>query len=116
MTQIDFDDEIPDLTGKGKPVAAKPFTSRPPLVQGQPPANYVPMEKRFEEPCPKCRGSGRFFNAGPCFNCKGSGKKSYKTPPAARAKARAVNAAKTQERRAVLQETAVRLRKFYGQE
>ena len=113
--QIDFDDEIPDLTGKGQPVARKPFVPRPPLVQGTPPPQYVPVEKRFEEPCPKCRGSGRFFNVGPCFNCKGLGKKTYRTPPQARAKARAINAAKAQEKAAEREQIAARLRKFYGQ-
>lgn len=110
----DFDDEIPDLTGKGQPVAAKPFVPRAPLVQGAPPANYVPMEKRFTEPCPKCKGSGRFFNVGPCFNCKGLGKKTYKTPPQERAKARSINAAKALEKAVEAEQRAARLRKFYG--
>jgi hypothetical protein len=98
--QIDFDDEIPDLTGKGQPVARKPFVPRPPLVQSAVPPNYIPMEKRFEEPCPRCHGRGRFISfrgrdVGVCFNCKGAGKKVFKTSPESRAKARAAKALKT---------------------
>ena len=98
--QIDFDDEIPDLTGKGQPVARKPFVPRPPLAQGTPPPQYVPVEKRFEEVCPKCKGRGRFISfrgrdVGPCFHCKGAGRKVFKTSPESRAKARAAKALKT---------------------
>ena len=78
MTNDDFNDDIPDLTGN-TPAAAKPFVPRAPLAQGTVPANYIPLEKRFEEPCPKCRGRGRFISwggrdLGACFNCKGAGK------------------------------------------
>lgn len=45
----------------------------------------------YEEPCPKCKGSGRFVGytgrvVGNCFNCKGSGTVTFKTSPEARAK------------------------------
>jgi hypothetical protein len=102
MTQIDFDDDIPDLTSN-TPASAKPVAPRAPLVQGTPPANYKPMEKRFEEGCPKCHGTGRFRSwggrdLGACFNCKGAGKMVYKTSPESRAKARVSNVAKAQDR------------------
>lgn len=47
-----------------------------------PPASYEP--KDFSEPCPKCRGTGRFTgwsgrSFGQCFTCKGAGKKVFKT-------------------------------------
>ena len=75
MTNDDFNDDIPDLTGN-TPAAAKPFVPRAPLVQGAAPANYIPLEKRFEEPCPKCKGRGRFISwggrdLGPCFSLQG---------------------------------------------
>lgn len=102
MTQDDFNDDIPDLTSN-TPVAAKPVAPRAPLVQGQPPANYIPEEKRFEEPCPKCKGRGRFISyagrdCGPCFNCKGVGKLTFKTSPESRAKARVSSAARAQDK------------------
>lgn len=98
MTNDDFNDDIPDLTSN-TPAAAKPFVPRAPIVQGQPPANYKPMEKRFEEGCPKCHGTGRFHSwggrdLGACFNCKGVGKLTFKTSPESRAKSRVSNTAK----------------------
>ena len=47
-------------------------------------------EARYEEPCPKCKGSGRFIGytgrvVGNCFHCKGAGKVFFKTSPEARA-------------------------------
>lgn len=61
------------------------------------PARPVPVYKsaveRFEEGCPKCKGSGRFISyagrdIGECFACKGAGKRSYKTSAETRANAR----------------------------
>jgi hypothetical protein len=54
-----------------------------------------------EEPCPKCRGTGRFVGwsgrtVGNCFTCKGTGKKMFAQPAAVRADQRA----KRQERKA----------------
>jgi hypothetical protein len=48
---------------------------------------------RFEEKCPKCRGTGRFTSytgriVGDCFNCKGSGVMKFRTSPEARKAAR----------------------------
>jgi Family of unknown function (DUF6011) len=45
----------------------------------------------FEEPCKKCRGSGRFMSytgrdCGPCFTCKGKGTQTFKTSAAEREK------------------------------
>lgn len=47
-----------------------------------PPETYKPAD--FSEPCPKCRGTGRFMSytgraLGQCFTCKGAGKKTFKT-------------------------------------
>lgn len=51
---------------------------------------YKPMERRFEEGCDKCKGTGRFVSwsgriLGECFACKGQGKKVFKTSATARA-------------------------------
>lgn len=48
---------------------------------------------RFEEPCRKCRGSGRFISwagrdCGACRQCKGTGKLTFKTSKEDRAKGR----------------------------
>lgn len=45
----------------------------------------------YEEPCPKCHGSGRFVaysgrTVGNCFHCKGTGKVTFKSSPESRAK------------------------------
>lgn len=61
------------------------------------PVRAVPVYKtaveRFEEGCPKCRGTGNFVSytgriVGQCFACKGLGKKVFKTSSATRAVAR----------------------------
>lgn len=46
------------------------------------PETYKPQD--FTEPCPKCRGTGRFTSytgraMGQCFTCKGAGKRAFKT-------------------------------------
>lgn len=51
---------------------------------------YKPAEVRFEENCPKCRGTGRFMSysgrvIGQCFACKGKAKIMFKTSPETRA-------------------------------
>ena len=99
--QIDFDDEIPDLTGKGQPVARKPFVPRPPLVQGTPPPQYVPVEKRFEESAPSAKGAGALFRfagatLGRAFIAKARAGKFSRRSPESRAKARAAKALKRQ--------------------
>lgn len=58
---------------------------------------YKPAEQRFEENCPKCRGTGRFVGYsgrvfGQCFTCKGKGKFMFKTSPEARAANRQASA------------------------
>src|SRR5687768_16996788 len=79
---INSGDSLDDLLG------ARTETVRPAV---QPPVNYQP--KDFSEPCPKCRGTGRFTgwsgrSFGPCFACKGAGKKTFKTSSADRARSR----------------------------
>jgi hypothetical protein len=93
MSNDDFNDDLSDLLGGKGPVAAPK----------QPPASYIPLEKRFEEKCPKCNGRGRFISyagrdCGPCFNCKGAGKKVFKTSPESRATARTQSAARSQQK------------------
>lgn len=51
---------------------------------------FKSAEQRFEENCPKCRGTGRFVGwsgrtVGQCFVCKGKGKQAFKTSPETRA-------------------------------
>jgi hypothetical protein len=59
------------------------------------PEGYVPAAERvFTEPCSKCRGTGNWRPGYPCFACKGRGKKTFKTPAADRANARAARADK----------------------
>lgn len=57
----------------------------------------------WSNPCPKCRGTGRFGNFGQCYMCKGSGQLTFKSSPEARrvravgrerAKARAIEEAR----------------------
>jgi hypothetical protein len=81
MPVILHDDSIDDLLG------------RPAATAVAPPADFVPaVERVFSEPCPKCRGSGRFYgwsgrDVGACHTCKGTGKQTFKTAPESRAKA-----------------------------
>lgn len=75
-------DSLDDLLG-ARSEAVRPVV--------QPPASYQP--KDFSEPCPKCRGTGRFTGwsgrtLGQCFACKGAGKKSFKTSSTDRARSR----------------------------
>ena len=54
---------------------------------------FTPATTRFEEGCPKCRGTGRFVSysgrvLGECFTCKGAGKRTFKNSSADRAAAR----------------------------
>jgi len=93
MSNDDFNDDLSDLLGGKGPVA----------TPKQPPASYIPLEKRFEEACPKCRGTGKFVSysgrvIGDCFNCKGAGKKVFKTSPESRAAARVSSAARSQQK------------------
>jgi hypothetical protein len=64
------------------------------------PADYKPRD--FSEPCPKCRGTGRYngrsSHGSHCFECKCAGKMVFKTSPEARAKARISTAARKAKR------------------
>jgi hypothetical protein len=58
---------------------------------------FKSAEQRFEENCPKCRGTGRFTGRngrvfGNCFACKGQGKQTFRTSPEDRAKGRVATA------------------------
>jgi hypothetical protein len=90
----DFNDSLDDLLGRAATV--------PSMAPKVPPASYnggVPEGKLYEQPCPKCRGTGTwraggrfgtmssYGSGGPCFKCKGTGKLSHKTAPEVRAKA-----------------------------
>lgn len=75
----DFNDDLSDLIG------------RPSKMPVTPPATYQAPD--FNEPCKKCRGTGRFISysgrmTGQCFACKGAGKFTFKTSQETRAKAR----------------------------
>jgi hypothetical protein len=92
----DLNDDLSDLLGGNVPLREKPVT---------PPPSYTPPETRFEEPCPKCRGTGQFigrngYALGQCFACKGAGKNIFRTSPEARAKNRATSNARKATREA----------------
>lgn len=76
MPKDDFNDSLEDLIG----APARPATA------AQPPAHY--QAPTFEEPCPRCRGTGRYAHLGACFKCKGTGKQIFKTSRDERQKAR----------------------------
>jgi hypothetical protein len=88
MTHPDFDDSIADLIGAPMRNLPKPL-----------PQDFVPaLDRVFEEPCAKCRGSGQWISfsgriGGQCFACKGLGKFTFKTSPEHRAAGR-IQAAK----------------------
>jgi hypothetical protein len=74
----DLNDSLDDLLGGASgPVRTEPVRA---------PASYKPAVERFEEKCPKCRGSGQ-TPWGQCFRCRGAGKRVFKTSAADRAKA-----------------------------
>jgi hypothetical protein len=52
----------------------------------RPVPTYKSAVERFVENCSRCRGSGQ-TRWGVCFKCKGAAKKTFKSSPAARAKA-----------------------------
>lgn len=93
----DFDiqhgDSLDDILGVRSEVARAPVA---------PPASYQPQD--FTEPCPKCRGTGRFTSysgraMGQCFTCKGAGKRTFKTSRETRQRS-AENAAQRVARKA----------------
>lgn len=69
------------------------------------PSRQADSRPTWTNPCPKCRGTGRFFtwggrDHGPCHMCKGSGKLTFKTSPDYREQARAKAAARKAQDRA----------------
>lgn len=82
----DFNDSLENLfTGDTGPVRTAPIRENA--------VEFTPAAQRFEEGCPKCRGTGRFVSysgrsLGQCFACKGIGKFTFKTSPETRAAAR----------------------------
>lgn len=67
----------------------------------------------FVEPCPSCKGSGKFYSytgrlVGNCFKCEGSGKVSFKTSPAERAKGAADREAAKRKQQQVIAEAAAK--------
>jgi hypothetical protein len=86
----DFNDSLDNLfAGDTGPVRVAPV--RADAVE------FKSAEQRFEENCPKCRGTGRFVGYtgkvfGQCFTCKGKGKFQFKTSPETRAANRAASA------------------------
>lgn len=86
------DDDLTDLFGASPAVSdADAAFVLAHLSKGKPvPQQGTPV---YEEPCPKCKGSGRFISysgrtVGNCFHCKGTGKVTFKTSPEARAKSK----------------------------
>ena len=69
----------------------------------------VKAVETFDEKCPSCNGSGRFYGysgrlVGNCFKCKGKGTIAFRTSPEARAKAAESRNAKAERERLELQE------------
>ena len=83
MPNDDLNDSLDDLLGG--PIVGP--------AKRMPQADTVKATADYSEPCPKCRGRGRFISyagrdIGPCFACEGKGRKTFKTPAADRAEAR----------------------------
>jgi hypothetical protein len=90
MTQLN--DSLEDLI-----FAEKGEVRTAPVREGA--VAFKSAEQRFEENCPKCRGTGRFVGRngrifGQCFSCKGAGKFTFKTSPETRAANRQQDAAR----------------------
>lgn len=108
----DLDDNIDDLFGGSNVVPINDAAAFAIKALGnhrgaesQPPKGV----KHYEEPCPKCNGSGRFVSysgrtVGNCFHCKGTGKVTFKTSPEARAKGAEQRAAAAARKQAELVE------------
>jgi hypothetical protein len=84
------DDDLSDLIGRAP---------RKPTGRSE---QFTPMLERpeFSEGCPACHGTGRWRGRGICFKCKGAGRRTFKTSPQTRAKARARGAEKRAQRAA----------------
>ena len=89
MTNTDLNDSLDDIFGApAGDVRVEPVRA---------PADYKAPD--YSEPCPKCRGTGRFtgysgHTIGQCFTCKGTARIMFKTSPETRAKAKAAANAK----------------------
>lgn len=100
MTNLDLvqGDSLDDLLGKRGETVKAPVAL---------PESYQP--KDFSEPCPKCRGTGRFIgwsgrSFGQCFTCKGVGKRTFKTAPEKRQQAKmSATARKERDQQAALE-------------
>jgi hypothetical protein len=104
MTHLDdLNDPLPSFDGSDQPLAKREL---PPATPFKP-----ALERVFEEPCSKCRGSGSFIGftgrrVGPCFECKGTGKFTFKTSANQRAKGRAQTAVRRENRQDEVRQTA----------
>lgn len=92
----ELNDSLDDLLGRvgtQTELAAAPRSPRPAAA---------PASNTHSEPCPKCRGTGRFGgysrHGSHCFACQGKGQLTFKSAPEARAKARATSAARKAKR------------------
>ena len=101
----DFDDSLDDLIGtpRAKPALKPEFKTR---------LEKAETRQEFSERCPACGGSGRWRGFRKCFKCDGSGQLTFKTPPAARAKARL----KAEEKRELKAEQAAQWREEHKAE
>ncbi len=97
MSDVSFASQFEDDFGDGTK-AVEGRVSRPVNPASSANPNAPSMDKAFtttySEPCPKCRGTGRFVSysgrvLGECFACKGKGTRQFKTNAAQRAQNRA---------------------------
>lgn len=104
----DLNDSLDDIFGPAAAPsdieAAATFAA---IGLAQPTHEAPKGQMTYEEPCPSCKGSGKFYSytgrlVGNCFKCKGSGKAVFKTSPAERAKGAADReAAKRKQQQAI---------------
>ena len=102
MTQIDFDDDIPDLTSN-TPAAAKPLRRVRRSCRAQSRRTTFRLRSVSRSRAPSARvavvsSPTPVAIIGACFNCKGAGKLVYKTSPESRAKSRASSAVRAQDK------------------
>lgn len=105
-----LDDDLGDIFGGPVNDTADAFafatSALSHVTHDRAPAKKAPQT--FEEKCPSCNGSGRFYSysgrlVGSCFKCKGSGKLVFRTSPETRAKAADARMAKADRERIELQ-------------
>ena len=92
---LDLDDPLADLfkAGRSDETDGTEDYNNKARREARVPAFYPALERRYEEGCFKCSGSGQ-TRWGKCFACQGKGKKVFKTSAADRAKNRATTAAR----------------------